>query len=147
MTGASAHTAAGGCLTDRTTMPALTMPYNGGRVDSAPRTFSPDEGLREMAPAKLSEQRWNSQGVDTERPLRRQRLDAGKYPLLRTAANFARLLNKRGGASRHLGFLLAGAQDWRGACASPQKAIARKSRLRSLSPATRRTCRDPPWAL
>ena len=44
MTGASAHTAVGGCLTDRTIMPALPMPYNGGRVDSASRTFSPDEG-------------------------------------------------------------------------------------------------------
>jgi hypothetical protein len=42
---ASAHTAAGGCLTDRTIMPALPMPYNGGRIGSAsPRTFSPDEG-------------------------------------------------------------------------------------------------------
>jgi hypothetical protein len=39
-----ALTAAGGCLTDRTIMPALSMPYNGGRVDSASRTFSPDEG-------------------------------------------------------------------------------------------------------
>jgi hypothetical protein len=41
---ASAPTAAGGCLTDRTIMPALSMPHNGGRVDSASRTFSPDEG-------------------------------------------------------------------------------------------------------
>jgi hypothetical protein len=43
MTGASAHTAAGGCLTDRTIMPALPMPYNGGRVVIASRA-SPDEG-------------------------------------------------------------------------------------------------------
>jgi hypothetical protein len=41
---ASAHTAAGGCLTDRTITPALPMPYTGGRVDSASRTSSPDEG-------------------------------------------------------------------------------------------------------
>jgi hypothetical protein len=88
MTGASAHTAAGGCLTDRTVMPALPMPYNGGRVDSASRTFSPDEGRGAYAKWHLrssaAEQRWNTQGVDTERPLRRQRLDAGKYPLPRT---------------------------------------------------------------
>jgi hypothetical protein len=38
-----APTAAGGCFTGRTSMPALPMPYNGGRVDSASRTFSPDE--------------------------------------------------------------------------------------------------------
>jgi hypothetical protein len=37
-------TAAGGCLTDRTITPALPMPYTGGRVDSASRTSSPDEG-------------------------------------------------------------------------------------------------------
>jgi hypothetical protein len=41
---ASAPTAAGGCPADRKIMPALSMPYNGGRVDSALRTFSPDEG-------------------------------------------------------------------------------------------------------
>jgi hypothetical protein len=44
MTGASAHTPAGGCLTDRTIIPTLPMPYTGGRVDSASRTSSPDEG-------------------------------------------------------------------------------------------------------
>jgi hypothetical protein len=51
-----------------------------------PRTRRPWR-LREMTPAKLSEQRWNNTqgGVDTERPLRRQRLDAGKYPLPRRA--------------------------------------------------------------
>jgi hypothetical protein len=43
MTGASAHTAAGGCLTDRTIMPALPMPYTGGKVVIASRA-SPDEG-------------------------------------------------------------------------------------------------------
>jgi hypothetical protein len=39
-----ASTAAGGCLTDRTIMPALPMPYNGGRVVFASRASSPDEG-------------------------------------------------------------------------------------------------------
>jgi hypothetical protein len=38
-----APTAAGGCFTDHTTMPALPMPYNGGRVVIASRA-SPDEG-------------------------------------------------------------------------------------------------------
>jgi hypothetical protein len=55
-----APTAAGGCPTDHMIMPALPMPYNGGRVVIASRA-SPDEGrdayLREMTPAKLSEQR------------------------------------------------------------------------------------------
>jgi hypothetical protein len=39
-----ASTAAGGCLTDRTFMPALPMPYNGGRAVFASRASSPDEG-------------------------------------------------------------------------------------------------------
>ena len=38
-----APTAAGGCLTDHTIIPALPMPYNGGRVAIASRA-SPDEG-------------------------------------------------------------------------------------------------------
>jgi hypothetical protein len=44
MTRAARPTAAGGCLTDRTITPALPMPYTGGRVGSASRTSSPDEG-------------------------------------------------------------------------------------------------------
>jgi hypothetical protein len=39
-----ASTAAGGCLTDRTIMPALPMPYNGDRVVFASRASSLDEG-------------------------------------------------------------------------------------------------------
>ena len=84
---ASVPTAASGCFTDCTIIPALQMPYTGGRVVFASRA-SPDEGrdayakwhLRSSASSDES-----TQGVDTERPLRRQRLDAGKYPLPRKA--------------------------------------------------------------
>ena len=82
-----APTAAGGCLTDHTIIPALPMPYNGGRVVIASRA-SPDEGRDAYAKWHLrssASSDENTQGVDTERPLRRQRLDAGKYPLPRKA--------------------------------------------------------------
>jgi hypothetical protein len=52
--------AVGDCLTDWTISSALPMPYNGGRVAHVPRASLADEGrcaLREMAPAKLSEQK------------------------------------------------------------------------------------------
>jgi hypothetical protein len=53
-------TAVGGCLTDSTPNLALPMPYNGGRAALASRAPLPDGRrswrLREMAPAKLSEQ-------------------------------------------------------------------------------------------
>jgi hypothetical protein len=77
----STPTAVGGCLTDCTISPALPMPYNGGRVLFAPHASLPPGRrswrLREMIPAKPSEQRWNTQGVHTERPLRRYRLEIG----------------------------------------------------------------------
>ena len=41
---ASTPTAASGCHTDCTIIPALQMPYTGGRVVFASRASSPDEG-------------------------------------------------------------------------------------------------------